>query len=264
MFKKALVLVLIVILASQVFSVRLIEPFSKDLSQGDFVGTVSPGSTLTLILSKELGKFDTLTLSSGLPNGFDAQIKPDLESIKLLISVPQNAVAGKYDLIAQLSGKSATQDVDVYFNVEKGLLDASPNNNSQNVLVGQSAAYEFSFVNNSDADVNFVMTPEIGISSYYFEGQTTPVQEFSKVISVAKKKSAKGSITIIPSTEGQKFIKVSVLMGNTGKSTEFSLRLNASPTIKSKLDAVFFGLPFYSFSMLPNYFLNGLFSMALK
>ncbi|MFA6319387.1 MAG: hypothetical protein WCX66_00485, partial [archaeon] len=72
MFKKVFTLGLFLILfASFVFSVRLIDPLSKELTNNDsFVGSVSPGNKMELIFSKELtNKYQSLeVVSSSISN----------------------------------------------------------------------------------------------------------------------------------------------------------------------------------------------------
>ncbi len=56
MFKKLCILILVILLLNGVSSARLVDPISKELTQEEYVGSASPGSTLELIFSKELGK----------------------------------------------------------------------------------------------------------------------------------------------------------------------------------------------------------------
>ena len=264
MFKKALVLVLILSMAMSVFAVRLVEPVSKDLVGNDFVGSIAPGSTLELIFSKELGKYDSLKLASVLPDGFTAKVVPELESIRLLVTSPQKAVAGSYSLAVNLIGSYADDTADLYFNIENNLLDASLNNYASEVFVDDPAQFEFFLVNNSAADVTFTIVPEQGVSSYSFSSEMMYDTAYSKTVTVPKGKRASELLIVYPRTQGEKQIKVSVFMDNTGKSKDFSVRLTAKPTLKSKFSSVAYGFPFYSFSLLPAYFLDGFFGLMLK
>ena len=146
MFKKAIILVLILILASTAFSVRLIDPISKELSEkSNFVGNVALGNTIELIFSKELtNRYENMALVSPLPDGFSSQIKYEKESIKLFISVPSSASVGNYPISVNFSGPSRSNTADIYFSVVSGVLDVSPSSAAQvNVLVGSPAEYKF-------------------------------------------------------------------------------------------------------------------------
>ena len=103
MFKKACFLILIVFLFSQVYSVRLVEPISKEISEDSFVGAVVGGQTLELIVSKELGKFDSLELTNLLPKDFGVKVEDYLESIKIFIIVPKSAPQSDYSLKFKIS-----------------------------------------------------------------------------------------------------------------------------------------------------------------
>ena len=164
MFKKLCIVLIFLLLANSVNSVRLIDPISKEIVGEEYVGSVSAGSTLELIFSKELGKFDSLTVESNLPNGFNAKVKDYLESIKVYVEVPNNAVKDSYSMTLKLFGKE-TETVDIYFVVEQGLLDASLNNYANEAFVGEKAEYTFTLINNSHADDEFSLS--LGLPWYW-------------------------------------------------------------------------------------------------
>ena len=87
MFKKLCIVILLLFLLNGVNSIRLIDPISTELTTDDYIGSASPGSTLELIFSKELGKFDSLKINSELPSGFDTKVRDYLETIKVLKKV---------------------------------------------------------------------------------------------------------------------------------------------------------------------------------
>ena len=124
MFKKLCILLIILLLASGAYSARLVDPISKEIDTEEYVGSVSPGSTLELIFSKELGKFDSLEVNSKLPAGYKATVKDYLESIKVFVLVPEDAINDTYQMNLTLSGK-VSEEIQIYFVVSDGLLDAS-------------------------------------------------------------------------------------------------------------------------------------------
>jgi hypothetical protein len=82
-------------------------------------------------------------------------------------------------------------------------------------------------------------------------------------VSVPSRSTKKGSLVVYPRKQGETIFNTTILFDNSSESRAFSLRLNATPSIKGKMESVFFGLPFYSFSLMPNYLINGLFSYFL-
>ena len=259
MFKKAIILVIILFLALNVFSVRLIDPISKELSQTtNFVGNVALGNTIELIFSKELAnRYENLVIVSPLPDGFTSQIKYEKESIKLFINAPVNASVGDYPLSVNFSGPTRSDNIDIYFSVVSGVLDVSPSSAAQQtVLVGSPAEYKFFFKNSSDASAIF--TIETNLPASWNQDNLFAIKQVIKTITVPKHQSMDDSIFVYPRLQGKTNFRVKVYFEDTNK--EFSFDVIGSPTLKSKLSSVSQGLPFYSFSMLPSYFLNGIVS----
>lgn len=257
MFKKALSLVLVLLLLQMAFSVRLIDPINKDLVDNDFVGAISPGSTLELIISKDFGKFTSLNFLSDLPSNFDVSLKNEQESFKVFIKVPQTVSLTDYPLVLQLSGPSSEKKVSVYFSVQKGLMDASFDNYLSVSEVGKESSFKVTLVNNSFADESFVVVPDL---PWYWKTNNF-VSRFNDFSVVVPKRSTKTFyFDIIPRVQGEKVFNSTIVFGNSGESKTASLKINALPSIKGKLESVFFGLPFYSFSLLPSYLVNGFFS----
>lgn len=150
MFKKALLIVFILILSSTVFSVRLIDPISLVFVEGgsNFVGTVAPGGNLELIFSKELtNRYEGIELLTPLPNGFSYSTRSELEVVKVFISVPEYAVNGDYPLKARIFGENREDEVNFYFTVDSSKVDVSPSDISlQETLVDSSAEYKIFFM----------------------------------------------------------------------------------------------------------------------
>lgn len=263
MFKKAIILVLVLFLATSVFSVRLIDPISKDLSAGDnFVGVVAPGNTIELIFSKELiNPYENITLITPLPSGFSSDVKYEKESIKLFITVPKNASVGDYPLTVRLFGSGRDDKVSIYFSVVSGSLEVSPSSAvEQKVPVDSPAEYKFFFVNNTDGSA--VFTVSTSIPANWNQDNMFATKQVQQNITVPKRQSLESSILVYPRLQGKTEFKATVYFENT--SLPFSFIVNGTPTMKSKMDSVALGLPFYSFSMLPSYFVNGLASFLLK
>jgi len=263
MFKKLCIVLILLLLASSVYSVRLIDPISKEIDIEEYVGSVSPGSTLELIFSKELGKFDSLEINSTLPTGFKATVKDYLESIKVLVEVPNNAINDTYSMNLTISGKS-TEEINIYFVVVDGLLDASLNNYSNETYVGSLADYTLTLINNSHADDEFSITtslPWYWLTEKGLSGD--PTKDNTINIIVPRKSTKEVTIKIYPPTFGEKIFNV-VVNTTPKEKKEFSLKINAKQTFKTKTQNIFYGLPFYSFSLIPSFDLIGLFSLLFN
>jgi hypothetical protein len=265
MFKKGFIVLVLILLAVSVFGARLVDPISKPISPGneEYVGSVPLGSTLELIFSKELGKFDSLELLSSssavLPKGFNYSIKEYLESIKILIEVPNNALIDSYPLKIKLSGKNTEEVIDIYFLVEENLLDVSLNNYSAESYVGEPASYALTYINNSHADVFFTVSP--GLPWYWLDesgikGNST--DSHMQEVLVSRKSTKIELVDVYPRTVGEKMFNIVVDLGNSGKQKEFSLLLKSKPTFAGKTMNIFYGIPFYSFSLIHSYDLIGL------
>jgi hypothetical protein len=265
MFKKAFILlVLLLFFSSSVFAVRLIDPLSKTLSldETNFVGSVPVGNTIELIFSKELvDKYENLSLLTPLPTGFDYEIKVEMESIKMFISVPKNAPVGNYSFTVELFGLGKSDKVSLSFEVLKNSLDVSPVDISEAfVSVNSPASYTLFFVNRSDSDAIFFISTNL--PSNWMNEDSLSKENYSKKVIVPRRGNLYESFLVFPRLQGEKEFAVSVSFEDVSK--EFLFKVNAQPTLKSKLETIFYGLPFYSFSMLPSYFLNGLFSFCIN
>ncbi len=257
MFKKALSLLLVLLLLQTAFSVRLVDPINKELVDNDFVGAVSPGSTLELIITKDFDKFDSLNILSELPASFEISLKNEQESFKVFIKVPKTVSLTDYPLSLQLSGPLLDENVSVYFSVQKGLMDASFDNYSSSSEVGKESSYKVTLVNNSYSNESFSIVPQL---PWYWKTNEF-VSEFKDVSVIVPKRSTKTFyFSIIPRVQGEKVFNSTIVFGSSGESKTASLKVNALPSIKGKLESVFFGLPFYSFSLIPNYLISGFFS----
>jgi hypothetical protein len=264
MFKNALILFLVLVLASGVFSVRLIDPLSKELlpSETNDVGSVSIGNSMELIFSKELtNPYQSVEVVSGLPTGFDYSVSYELESMKLVISVPKSATIGFYTVFVKLSGPSRSEVIPIRINVIEGALDVSPSEVFlQETSVDGSVIYKFFFVNNSDGLGRFIITSDL--PSGWLSEDPLSKQVFSKSVVVPRRENAESTVIVYPRLQGKKDFKVRVSYENSFR--DFSFSVVAQPTLKSKLGLVNYGLPFYSFSLLPGYFINGIVSFWVK
>lgn len=264
MFKNGWILLAILLLSTLVFSVRLIDPISKELSlnETNFVGTVAVGNTIEFIFSKELvDKYESIKLLTPLPPGFESQVKIEMESLKLLITVPVSANSGSYPFSIELAGPNKTDRVPLSFDVVRGVLDVSPSDSSIVLTsVNGSAAFKLFFVNNSDSDAIFTISTNL--PSTWVNESAFDLTEFSKVVKVSRRGSVEKEIVVYPRLQGKKSFVAKINFEDTSK--EFYFEVNASPTIKSKFESSIFGMPFYSFSLAPQYFLDGMVSFFFK
>lgn len=257
MFKKMLVLFLILLLSFNVFSIRLVEPFSKELSDNDFVGSIVPGQTLELIISKEFGRYNSLELTSKLPDNFDISVKDYLDSIKILIASNENTPKTKYFFSFLLKG-SSTKSVRAFFVVDDSLLDATLLNYSSKSLVDEEQSFDILLINNSDAVANFKIKVDL---PWYWLGKDFFGKEVYKEVSVPKRERVVESIKVFPRIHGDNYFNSRVVLQNDSSSKNFTLFSKSEQTFYYKLESSLRGLPFYSISLAPSLFLNSFFSM---
>jgi hypothetical protein len=258
MFKKAFILLVVLLIATTVSSARLVDPISKELVGNDYVGSVVPGSELELIFSKELGKFNSLELLETLPEYFDVRVEDYLESIKVFVLASPKTPLSTYEMELVLIGETE-ETISIYFIVEDNLLDVSLNNYSSETMVNSPANYEFSLINNSHGDIEFVLKPNL--PDYWLVDSEQPGIYYKKVF-VPRKSIVKETLTIVPRISGARSFNTKILFGNSEK--EFSLLVNAQPTLGGKFGAVLNGFPFYSVSLTPSYYLTGLLTLLFN
>jgi hypothetical protein len=259
MFKKAFIvlsLLMLLLITSTAFSARLVDPISKEIVFGDFAGSIVPGSTLELIVSKELGKFDSLEVTSTLPEYFDVRVEDYLEAIKIFVSASKETPLESYNLDFILKGKYDEERVNIYFTIEEELLDVSLNNYSAETFVNDMAVYEFSLINNSHGDIEFFIKPNL---PWYWLSEKNHAVDYYKKVVVPKKSIVKDTLIISPRVSGERAFNTTISFGNNEK--EFSLLVNTKPTFGGKFSTVFNGFPFYSFSLTPSYYLTGLLTL---
>jgi hypothetical protein len=262
MFKNAFILVTLLLLLSSVFAVRLVDPFSKELSSDgkDYVGSVVVGNTIELMFSKELtNKYQDIEMVSTLPEGFSYDVSSELETVKLFIHVPKTATVGDYPLTISLKGPGVSDKVSFYISVIDTGLAVSPSTKYEQVTnVDGSVTYNLFFVNNSDGDATFSITSNLPVAWMNSDKHST--EKFFKKVYLERNQTFEDSFTVYPRMQGTKEFLVSIDYANTTK--DFSFLVTANPTLNSKLETVTYGLPFFSFSLLPSYFVNGLFSLV--
>ncbi|MFA5357404.1 MAG: hypothetical protein WC308_00560 [archaeon] len=255
MFKKSLALfsvfLFVILAASNVFAVRLIEPESKVLEGDDLVGKVYPGGTLELIFSKENGKYSEVNLLTALPEEYSFVVTEELEAFKIFITVPKEEVNWRNALSIEFlkAGSSGEKDIaNVYFLVENELLSTSMNGFSKTTYANSPAGYEFVFVNKSDVDAVFSVSSSLS------------KEWFSKADVLVPKRSSKIELLLVNApVQGKR--QFDFIVDYSNKSSVFNSSINVLPTIFSKFNSAFYGLPFYSFSLFPSYLLNSLLSL---
>jgi len=261
MFKKALFFLIFLLALNVVFSIRLVDPvYQENLAPNSFVGSIMPGSTIDLIFSKEFGRYHSLRLVSSLPSGFEAKILNETDYAKLSISSPKNAVLGEYPITVELLGANRNDSISVYFLIENGLLDVSLDNYSATTVVGEKAVYNLTFLNNSYADVEFRVVPNV---PPYWLSEGFSVGQDSMIVKVNKRSSKTATLNIYPHIQGQKIFNTTVFFDNSSSKRTFSHRLEATTSLKGKLQSSVYGVPFFSFSMLPSFLVNYIFNLFL-
>ncbi|MDD4250638.1 MAG: hypothetical protein PHX27_00420 [Candidatus ainarchaeum sp.] len=260
MFKKVLLLIFILLFVGTVFSIRLVEPISKELNDNDFVGSIEPGQTLELIISKELGRFNSVELTSDLPSFFNISIKDYLESVKIIIESNERTPRTNYFFSFNLKGKSSVKNVRVFFSVTDSLLDATLLNYSSSTNVNDPANYDLLLINNSDADAKFLLNVNL---PWFWLSNNLDTENAGFVI-VPKQQKIIQKLVVFPRVQGNHYFKVHLDLQTKNNSKEFTLYSNAKPTLASKFNSSLSGLPFYSISVLPSYFLNSVFSVLFN
>lgn len=259
MFKKGVLLILFLLLTTNVFAIRLVEPISKELLENDFVGAIVPGQTLELIISKELGRFNSLELTSSLTENFDVSVKDYLESVKIIISSNKNTPKTSYFFSFILKGVSSSESIRVFFSVEESLLDVALLNYSSETFVNNSAEYEFLLINNSDADAIFKIKLDL---PWYWLGDEYFGKEYYKEVIVSKQQKKIEKIIVYPRVHGEHYFNSKISMQDNIK--EFTLYSKVLSTFNSKFNSSLMGFPFYSISLLPSYFLTSIVSLVFN
>lgn len=257
MFKRLLFLSIFLLLVSSVFAVRLIDPIYTDLKGNDFVGSIIPGSTLELTFSKEFDKYESLSLISNLPSGFNAKVVNETDFSKVFIYSPTNAVVGEYPLTFEIVGEKQSVVFNIYFLIQNDLLNVSSDNYFSNALVSEPSIFNFTFINDSYADVNFIVKPQLP----WFWLSDNFVEKEPLIVTVPLRSSKQEKLVVYPRKQGEIIFDTTVFFDNSKLTKTFSQRITASPSIGGKFESIFFGLPFYSFSLMPNYLINGFLSL---
>jgi hypothetical protein len=245
------ILVVFILLNTGVFAIKQVEPYSRTISNLDLVGRSVPNSTLELVFSKENDNYDSLVMLNNLPENFGFEIKQEFESFKVIINVPDSALNGQYKLNLRFFNSQnlvVDEKIEVYFSVDDSLLFVSMDNFSQTTLVNFDALYTFALINNSDSEAEFVINSSLPNSWFS-----------SRIVRVSKKEIHKEIIIITPRINGLR--EFEFFVDYSGMQKKFDVLIKAEPTIESKFSAVLNGLPFYSFSLIPNYFFNGILSL---
>ncbi len=247
MLKNVLVLLVLLALIVPVFSIRLIVPESKVLVGNDFVGKTFPGATVELIFAKENNKYSSIEVLGVSPAGFEWSSKPELESLRLYLIIPKDTVNQTKDYqLAFKKDDKIVDEVTVKLLIDNSLLSVALDNYSQEINTFSDVDYSFTFLNSSDSPVIFTITSDLP------QGWAS-----SKEFFVDARSFSTGKFSVNPKLEGSKVFSFTTTYSN--KSVSFDdVTLLSKPTIESKVKSVFYGFPFYSFTLLPSYFLNGL------
>ncbi len=255
MFKKVLLLIFLIFLVSNVFSMRLVEPFSRELSDNDFVGSIVPGQSLELIFSKEFGRFESLEIVSFPSKNFSVSVIDSAESVKVIIDSDEKALITNHFFTVAMDGSSERIERELFFSVDDSLLEASLLNFYSVTNVSERASYEFLLVNKSHADALFKVKINV---PWYWLGDDFFGKEYYSEVLVPKQSKQREVVNVFPRVQGTHYFDSEIILHTSTSSKKFSIEAFVEPTLVSKFGSSFYGLPFYSLSLYPSYFFMGL------
>jgi hypothetical protein len=182
--RHAYILFLTLILANAVMAVQLIEPFVKEVSNGDTIdlGEIGPGQTISLALYPKVttggtfgqgGRYDLAAVTK-VPQGWsskDSNLYGD--PLQVEITADRNAPDGRYTARVIVEDENGAENIgDVAFTVaitiNHDVLDAQVDPPSLVVGPGQPARYAITITNKGRASDVFVVRA-VGVERWLFE-----------------------------------------------------------------------------------------------
>ncbi len=225
----------LIILASLIYAIPVLEPFQKDVSNGEdvYLGEIGPGQTIAISIdgiAKSGGMFgtggvyDNATVGE-LPQGWSFT-GSDWDGIPLQVKITadKNANEGMYKaridvLDAQPEGL-ANVSFYVSMNITHDVLDASLDGNSKETMSGQPARFYINITNKANTGDAFVVSssnvrdwafkkyvyiPAKSSKTVYYEVAAAEEARYYPVITVVSQSSAminktmNASVSINPS-----------------------------------------------------------------
>ncbi|MFH1587410.1 MAG: hypothetical protein ABID38_06130 [Candidatus Diapherotrites archaeon] len=265
MLKKFSFVVFVFLLAISVqASIQLVAPVEGIMEANSTVdlGKVQPGETIILRISTSSGSEErweqAIVKKDSLPDNWIAKDSAEGEkTIAVEISVPKNARQELYNFSVELSNPRARitpEKINLRVLVEEGLISSSVSSNTLTTDVGNEASFQIILVNDS------VASHRVRISS------PLPESWFSaEEIELMPKETAKIELGVTPQVYGAKGFRFSVTSLENGKNLgDFEMQIRARPSLPGKFSAANEGLPFFTFSLLPQYLINALLSLLIS
>ena len=257
-FKALVVFFVLLISASTMASIELLEPKNLILDEGVdvSVGRMEPGQQINLTFYKKIQGFDWQEIKvneSVFPKSWSYRITDRKQNFEVQILVPLEEKERIQRIeINALSG-SIKESFGVKLEIRNNLNDLSLNETSKIVDLGSSSEYNLITLNESIA--NQTMIIESNLPTNWF----TPRQ-----ITVAPKKESSIPLNVSPLIYGKKDFVFSIykLSNNNEKilMKKLNAQITATPSLKGKFNAVKAGVPFYSIQLFPvmlfDYFLS--------
>ncbi len=262
MLKKALLVLAVLLLASSISAtVFMHKPVEEKVSDGGVVelGRVAKGQTIVIVIerkSEKSYKWNDIGVGAvTLPQGWAYYSKVLDETIELDISVPKNAPSIMQRLNVTALNSSQPENFDT-FGVNVNVVDPSSvfvvgiDLNSRDMNVNATNPFSITINNNSISRAEFVL------------GTTFPEKWLGQygvmVVEPGEVKVFEYSLT--PTAYGKKNGVIFVNSAQNDFSVPFDIELNVYPTVVGKFQAPFFGMPFFSISLWPEYLINAFLS----
>ncbi len=214
-------MLLLVLLAPLLYAIPMLEPFQKDVSNGDeiYLGEIGPGQTISIALDGRpktggifgLGGTYDLAFVSELPAGWSMK-ESDWAGIPLQVKITANkhAAEGEYSAIVNVVDEGDKEKLgnitfSVRLKITHDVLDASLDSDKKELLSGQPARFYITLENKaSTGDVfsvsssnvpkwafkKYVYMPAKSSKTIFYEVVSAEEGSFSPAISVVSESSA--------------------------------------------------------------------------
>ena len=258
-FKKALILIaLISVLSFAYASVHIVSPIDRTVADNGYLetGAISNAETLEIIVDKDSQKgFEWSAISadtSAFGNGASETEQAD-ETLILKIKIPKNAEEKQYSFPVTVSNSQnqASESFTVLVDVKKQLWSASLMDVTTEATVGDEIEYRILLINDSIAPHTININPNL--PTYWTHARQVTLQP---------KKTHEVVLKVTPATQGKRLVVFNINSALNGYSKNLSFALDVKPTLFSKYEAVQFGLPFFSISLLPYYLIDALLALV--
>ncbi len=265
MLKKFSFAIFVLLLAISVqASIQLVAPVEGIMEANSTIdlGKVQPGETIILRISTSSGSEErwenAIVKKDSLPENWAAKDSAEGEkTLAVEISVPENAHQELYNFSVELSNprtRITPEKINLRVLVEEGLVISSVNSNTLTTNVGEEASFQIILDNDS------VASHKVRISS------SLPESWFgAEEIELKPKEKVNIDLGVTPHVYGAKGFTFSVTSLENGKNLgDFDMQLRARPSLLGKFSVANEGLPFFTFSLLPQYLINALLSLLIQ